>query len=142
MTPSSFSFSGGLGETKELTITATPTTNLTDIAFGQVVLHESAGVSPDERVTVAIKGQAGNGNITLTAKLRRQQGQRFVVLAWSPADGGTVNILRNGAVIGTAPDNGSAQNKIGNRRGDLTYQVCETDSGDCSNEVSVRIGGQ
>ena len=35
--PSSFSFTGGLGETQELTITATPNTNLTSaVAFGEV----------------------------------------------------------------------------------------------------------
>ena len=62
--PSSFSFTGGLGETQELTITATPNTNLTSaVAFGQVVLHQGTNGSrpsgiaiPDERITVAIKG--------------------------------------------------------------------------------------
>ena len=40
VSPSSFSFTGGLGETQELTITATPNTNLTSaVAFGEVVLQ-------------------------------------------------------------------------------------------------------
>src|SRR5262245_12555755 len=41
--PSSFSFTGGLGETQELTITATPNINLTSaVAFGEVVLAVAA----------------------------------------------------------------------------------------------------
>jgi hypothetical protein len=67
VSPSSFTFGGGIGETRTLTITATPTTNLTAaVAFGQVTLHENGGVSPDERVSVAIKGVGtGGGDIVL-----------------------------------------------------------------------------
>ena len=47
--PSSFSFTGGLGETQELTITVTPETNLTSaVAFGEVVLHR--GPMPTDRM--------------------------------------------------------------------------------------------
>jgi hypothetical protein len=57
VSPASFSFSGGLGETREITIIATPTANLTaEVAFGEVVLHETGGVAPDQRITVAIEG--------------------------------------------------------------------------------------
>ena len=141
VSPSSFTFGGGIGETRTLTITATPTTNLTAaVAFGQVTLHENGGVSPDERVTVAIKGVgSGGGDIILDGRLRRQGGNRFVVLNWSPADGGQVNVLRNGQVRGTTADNGNFQINIHKHTGTDTYQVCETDSGDSSNEVSIRI---
>ena len=72
--PSSFSFTGGLGETRELTITATPNTDLTSaVAFGQVVLHQGtnggkpSGVAiPDERITVAIEGSTGGASPTPT----------------------------------------------------------------------------
>jgi subtilisin family serine protease len=72
--PSSFSFTGGLGETQELTITVTPNTNLTSsVAFGEVVLHQGTnggrpnGVAiPDERITVAIEGSTGTGTPTPT----------------------------------------------------------------------------
>ena len=74
VSPSSFSFTGGLGETQELTITATPNTNLTSaVAFGEVVLHQGAngdrpnGIAiPDERITVAIEGSNGGGTPTPT----------------------------------------------------------------------------
>ena len=67
--PSSFSFTGGLGETQELTITVTPETDLTSaVAFGEVVLHAGTngngpnGIAiPDARITVAIEGSPGGG---------------------------------------------------------------------------------
>ena len=44
-------------ETQVLTITATPLVDLTAaVAFGQVLLTETGAVSPNERITVAIKG--------------------------------------------------------------------------------------
>ena len=70
--PSSFSFTGGLGETQELTITATPNTNLTSaVAFGEVVLAVDAngpnGIAiPNARITVAIEGSPGGGTPTPT----------------------------------------------------------------------------
>ena len=81
----------------------------------------------------------GGGGIVLEASVHRQGGNRYVDLKWSPADGGSVNVLRNGAVIGTTDDDGIVSNKIYSHTGTDTYQVCETDSGDCSNVVTVRI---
>lgn len=58
VSPSNFSFTGGLGETRTLTITASPTTNLTAaVAFGEVVLTETGAQSPAEHMTVAIRGE-------------------------------------------------------------------------------------
>jgi hypothetical protein len=83
----------------------------------------------------------GGGDIVLDARVRRQGGRRVVALTWSPADGGNMNVIRNGAVIGTTSDDGSAQDKLGTQTGIFVYQVCETDSGDCSNEARIRVGG-
>jgi hypothetical protein len=81
----------------------------------------------------------GGGDIVLQARLRTQGTKHQVQLKWSPADGGNMNILRNGAVIATTPDDGKANSNLGTRTGEFTYQVCETDSGDCSNEVTVNV---
>ena len=62
-----------------------------------------------------------------------------VNLDWNPADGGDVNILRNGTIIQTIADDGKTKDKLGTTTGTFTYQVCETDSGDCSNEVDVTV---
>ncbi len=140
VSPSSFTFGGGLGETRKLTITATPTTNLTNVAFGEVVLHEAGGVAPDGRITVAIKGSGnGGGDIVLEADVRRQRGARIVDLTWSPADGGSVNILINGVAARKTDDDGRARHKLGSDTGTFVYQVCETDTGKCSNEVRVKV---
>jgi subtilisin family serine protease len=141
VSPSSFAFGGGLGETQELTITATPTTDLTSaVAFGEVALHETGGVSPDERMTVAIKGlPGGGGEITLTANVHHKGGNTRVELTWSPANGGEIDVLRNGKVVHTTVDDGFATNNAGTRTETVTYQVCEPDTGVCSNVVEVML---
>jgi hypothetical protein len=48
-------------------------------------------------------------------------------------------VLRDGAVVQTSPDDGKAKDNLGTRTGTFTYQVCETDSGDCSNELEVVV---
>lgn len=80
VTPTSFSFTGdGVPpadaifvngfeagppptETQEITITATPTTNMTAIGFGEVVFEETGDRSPDLHITVAIQGNGGAGD--------------------------------------------------------------------------------
>ncbi len=78
------------------------------------------------------------GGIALNGSVRRQRGNRFVVLDWSPADGGDVNVLRNGSVLGTTADDGTFQVNIHQHTGTDTYQVCTTDTGACSNIVTLR----
>ena len=85
-------------------------------------------------------GQGGSP-ITLDARVHRQGGKRLVVLTWSPADSGSVNVLRNGVVVHTTDDDGAGQDKLGTHTGTFFYQVCETDSGDCSNQVRVVVQG-
>ncbi len=86
------------------------------------------------------EGGGGGGNIVLQGKAQTGgQGKHFVNLRWSPADGGQINVLRDGAVIQTTADDGQTKDKLGAQTGTFTYQVCETDSGDCSNEVVVQV---
>jgi hypothetical protein len=81
----------------------------------------------------------GGGAIVLDFRLKTQGNKHQVNLQWSPADGGNMNLLRNGAVVATIPDNGKTKTNLGTRTGTFIYQVCETDSGDCSNEVTVVV---
>jgi hypothetical protein len=84
----------------------------------------------------------GGGGITLSAKVRRVHGNRDVALSWTPADGGDINVLRDGVIIHTTADDGRAQDHLGTGRREVhVYQVCETDTGTCSNEVKVKIPG-
>jgi hypothetical protein len=79
------------------------------------------------------------GQITLSARPRTRQGQTQVNLRWSPANGGTVNVLRNNVVVQTTPDDGKTKDNLGTMTGTFTYQVCETDTGDCSNQVQITV---
>jgi len=79
------------------------------------------------------------GDITLTATVQHKNGNSRVNLAWSPADGGDINVLRNGEIKFTTADDGSATNNAGTRTGTVTYQVCEPDTGVCSNVVEVTL---
>ena len=79
------------------------------------------------------------GPIELQARAQTEGTNHRVQLKWRPADGGLVNVLRDGVVKGTTADDGQFNNNLGTRTGTFTYQVCETDTGDCSNEVTVRV---
>jgi hypothetical protein len=46
----------------------------------------------------------GGGGITLSFTTRRQNGNTIVALNWSPADGGSINVIRNGSTIATTND--------------------------------------
>jgi hypothetical protein len=81
----------------------------------------------------------GGGGIVLEARVRGRDNQHFVGLHWSPADGGEINVLRDGVVVRTVQDDGATRDKLNRRKGTFTYQVCETDSGDCSNVVEVTV---
>jgi len=91
--------------------------------------------------SMGVNGQVsgGGGGITLSANVHHKQGNSRVELSWSPADGGQVDVLRNGTRVHTTADDGSATNNVGTRTGTFTYQVCETDTGVCSNVVEVSI---
>jgi hypothetical protein len=85
------------------------------------------------------EGGGGGGGITLTATVEQKNGQSRVNLVWSPADGGQINVLRNGKIVQTTADDGNTKDKVGTHTGTFTYQVCETDTGDCSNELPVVV---
>jgi hypothetical protein len=84
-------------------------------------------------------GNTSGGDIELMARARQRGDQRQVVLRWDPADGGSINVLRNGVIVQTSADDGKTQDNLGSMTGTFTYKVCETDSGDCSNEVVVAV---
>ena len=79
------------------------------------------------------------GDIALQARVKTQGTEHRVKLRWSPADGGNMNVIRNDVTIATTADDGLFTNNLGTQTGTFIYQVCETDSGDCSNEVTVQV---
>ena len=100
---------------------------------------DGATASTSKQVTVSSAPPPAD-DIALSTSTSRSKGKSYADLSWSPADGGQVQVLRNGSVIATTADDGSYRDNLGKRpRGTYTYQVCETDSGTCSNTSSVRF---
>ena len=82
------------------------------------------------------------GPITLSAHGRRVQGNHTVDLVWSGAGSANIDIYRNGVLVHTVPNTGSYTDSIGVRVGNVsyTYKVCEANTSNCSNQVTVRFG--
>jgi hypothetical protein len=120
-----------------------------DYDYGSAIATQHVTSWVDGRVTLSGSSQqdaffdkepsGGGATIELLARVQTQGNRHKVKLQWNPADGGSMNILRDGVVIATTPDDGSATSNLGTHTGTFTYQVCETDSGDCSNEVNVQV---
>lgn len=58
VSPASFSFTGNLAETQTVTITISMAANIATTAFGHLIFRDAAGVLPDARLSVAIRGTA------------------------------------------------------------------------------------
>jgi hypothetical protein len=97
---------------------------------------DATGLKPDWAFNATFTGGEG---IVLEAKAHRAGGNNVVFLKWRPRDGGTVDILREGVVVKTTANDGVAKDNIGSNTGTITYQVCDTSSGTCSNEATVTI---
>ena len=122
-----------------------------DEATGNAVgIHTNGGCSTNgggsnsgtSNFNANLWAQIGNANgspIRLTARARANATRKGVALRWSPADGGNMNILRNGTIVRVTPDDGKYTDDVGSASGSFTYKVCEGDSGDCSNEVNVVV---
>ena len=63
----------------------------------------------------------GGGEDIVLQEARKTQGNKHKVqLKWSPADGGSVNVIRNGASRGTTPDDGKAADNLGTQTDPIT----------------------
>ena len=104
----------------------------------ELTVTDDGGASDVASQSVTVDGGGTGGTITLQVSTRTAGPWSIADLAWSPADGGDVQIVRNGSSVSTTADDGSESDRIGrNASGSYTYQVCETDSGDCSNEATA-----
>jgi hypothetical protein len=83
------------------------------------------------------------GQITLSARGYKVQGQQTVDLSWNGATSNNIDVYRNGVLIATVPNTpGFYTDHIGVRgKGTYTYRVCDAGTQNCSNQVTVRFGG-
>ena len=111
--------------------------NLTDLALGTkspytpgegvIGLLDEADIYDRALLQAEIQaiydaGSAGKckpSSITLDARVHRHGGKRLVELTWSPADGGSVYMLRDGIVVQTTDDDGETQDRLGSSYRDL-----------------------
>jgi hypothetical protein len=82
------------------------------------------------------------GQITLSARGYKVQGQQAVDLSWSGATSNNIDIYRNGALIATVPNIPGfyTDHIVARGKGSYIYRVCEAGTQNCSNQVTVRFG--
>jgi hypothetical protein len=83
------------------------------------------------------------GQITLSARGYKVQGQQTVDLSWNGATSNNIDVYRNGVLIATVSNiPGFYTDHIGARgKGTYAYRVCGAGTQNCSNQVTVRFGG-
>ena len=97
--------------------------------------NEGATDMVSQPVTVT---SGGGFPISLAVGFHTQGPNTLADLSWSPADGGKVDVSRGDSIIRRTNDDGAYSDNLGrNPSGTFIYQVCETDSGDCSNTASI-----
>ena len=120
------------------TPTATPTPTLTPTPTPTASATPTA--TPTPTVTPTATPTPTPGQITLSALGYKVQGQQRVDLSWTGATSSGIDIYRNGVLIVTVPNNGFYTDAP-NGRGHATYiyKVCQTGTGNCSNQVTVNF---
>ena len=78
-------------------------------------------------------------DITLTVFTRTAGPNWFADLYWAGATSDSIDIFRDGDLIDTIDNDGAYTDKLGRVTGTFTYQVCEADKNDCSNEVQITV---
>src|SRR5262249_36726695 len=80
------------------------------------------------------------GQITLTALGYKVQGLHTVDLSWNGATSSGIDVYRNGVFTVTTPNDGFyTDHPNGRGHGTYSYKVCETSTGNCSNQVIVNF---
>ena len=98
----------------------------------------SATPTPTPTPTVTPTPTPTPGQITLSARGYKVQGQRRVDLSWTGATSSNVDVYRNGGLIVTTANDGFYTDPVGGHgHGTFTYQVCNAGTNTCSNQATV-----
>jgi hypothetical protein len=126
---------GGATPTPTPTSTPTPTPTPTPTSTPTPTATPTATSTPTPTATP--------GQITLSARGYKVQGQQTVDLSWNGATSNNIDIYRNGVLFATVPNiPGFYTDHIGARgKGTYTYRVCGAGTQNCSSQVTVRFGG-
>jgi subtilisin family serine protease len=77
-----------------------------------------------------------SGGLSLAVAMTKIRGNNFANLSWTGASG-KVDVKRDGAVIAANRSGTTYQDNLGRGGGSWTYQVCNTGTSTCSNQVTV-----
>ena len=99
--------------------------------------------APPATPTPTPTATATPGPITLIGRGYKVQGQQRVDLSWNGASSNNIDIYRNGVLITTVPNiPGFYTDNIGARgKGTYNYRICNAGTQNCSNQVTVKFGG-
>lgn len=100
---------------------------------------DGATSSTSQQVNVSLDPTSNIDLSILSGSLSRK-GRLVVELSWSNATGSNVDIVRNGSIVWTTGNDGYYKDvSQGMTSGIYTYQVCETNSDNCSEPVSINL---
>ena len=102
-----------------------------------LTITDDDGATDSEAKSVTVTAPGGGG-FTLTASGYKVKGVQHVDLDWSGASTGSVDVQRNGATVGTTPNDGEHTINTGIKGGgSAEYRVCNAGTSTCSNSVTV-----
>ncbi len=132
--------SGALG-TGSLVYAALPAGTHTITA----TVTDSGNLTVSQKITVNVTSTTTTtttttttSTISLSASGSRVKNTATISLRWSGATASQVNVYRNGSLLMTTANDGSAADTIkGKASGTYTYQTCNAGTSTCSNKASV-----
>lgn len=131
--PSSFTLAPGATQT--VTVTATGTS--ANIAFGEVTLHEAANQSPDQHLTVAVKGAVPTISVTPTSLTQSQAADTTTTLPLTVANTGGGTLTWNVSATGV----GSVWNQPKNSTGGIVSDYSTSDNGGGFTAADFTVSG-
>jgi outer membrane protein assembly factor BamB len=124
--------------TPTATPTPTPTVPPTPTPTASPTVTPSPTSTPTPSPTATLTPTPTPGQITLTATGRKVHGVDTVDLVWTGATSSNVDIYRNGNLLRIVQNTGSYTDSTGQKgRATFTYKACNTQTQNCSNQVTV-----
>jgi PKD repeat protein len=94
-------------------------------------------IAHSEQISVD-SAPAGDVMMTVDSFSVNRGGRMTLNLSWTGANTTNVLVIRNGTTVSTTPNDGSWRESVKKAAGNTyTYQICETNGGDCSDEVPI-----
>jgi len=91
-------------------------------------------------VTVTVVVQPDPTDIQLSVAGNKYRRHKWAELTWSDASGSEVHIFRDGNMLTTVTNDGNFNDRaVSKKTKSAVYQICESESSNCSEEISVKF---